>query len=288
MMKPDHPEHVRGNAGFTLVELLVVAVIGLVVIGGVLQVLISTQRVYTAQSAQMGSQQLVRAGVALLSGELRELSPREGDVRAMGQDALSVRVMRKLTVACGVTAGSPLEAIVLPMGPSLAPGDSVLVFADFDPDIWADDRWVLGEVTEVSPGTTPCPTDPAMPVVLGQGVRLALAPGGEGVRAGALLRTFDHVTYGLYQRADGSWFLGQQRGNGGWEPLLGPLRAPDPAAPLFRYFDANGGEIALAGPLSSPTTVRAIEVTVRSEGRTPGPGGRLLQDVLTTRIQLRN
>ncbi|HUF75760.1 MAG TPA: prepilin-type N-terminal cleavage/methylation domain-containing protein, partial [Longimicrobiales bacterium] len=68
----------RDRRGFTLVELLVVVVLGSLVLMAALQVLITNQRTYAAQNAVITSQQSTRIALEVLVNELRELSPSGG------------------------------------------------------------------------------------------------------------------------------------------------------------------------------------------------------------------
>ncbi|NNM03492.1 MAG: prepilin-type N-terminal cleavage/methylation domain-containing protein, partial [Gemmatimonadetes bacterium] len=86
--------NVQGRRGFTLVELLVVLVLGTFILLATYQTLATNTRVYAANSARTLGQQALRAGVAVLSGELREISPREGDLIEMGPDSLRIRAQR--------------------------------------------------------------------------------------------------------------------------------------------------------------------------------------------------
>ena len=61
------------RSGFTLVELLIVAVLGLIVVLSAGQILISNRQAYTAQTATVSGQQTTRMAVEVLFAELREL-----------------------------------------------------------------------------------------------------------------------------------------------------------------------------------------------------------------------
>ena len=94
--------------GFTLSELMIVAVLGSVMVGATYQIMLSSQRALTIQTAQV--QQTVRAGLDILFAELRELSRAEADILTMGTDRIEVRAMRAFGLVCGVDAsGSPLR-----------------------------------------------------------------------------------------------------------------------------------------------------------------------------------
>ena len=59
--------------GFTLVELMIGAVLGAFVVGATYEIMLSGQRAYTIQTAQLQGQQTVRAGINILFSELREI-----------------------------------------------------------------------------------------------------------------------------------------------------------------------------------------------------------------------
>ena len=92
----------RDRRGFTLVELMIVAVVGAMVVGATYQILLSSQRAYMIQSAQIQGRQTVRAGVDILFAELRELSRAEGDILTMGSDKIEFRAMRAFGLVCRI------------------------------------------------------------------------------------------------------------------------------------------------------------------------------------------
>ena len=77
----------RATRGFTLIELLVVVVVGSIVLLATLQVLLTNQRIYTAHNARVQGSQSTRAALAVLTSELREISPPGGDLLMMDVDS---------------------------------------------------------------------------------------------------------------------------------------------------------------------------------------------------------
>ena len=101
---------VGDRGGFTLVELLIVAVLGVIVVGATYQMILTSQRAYTTQTAQLQGQQTVRAGIDILFAELRELSGVEGDILEMNPDRIEIRAMRAFGLVCDVNpTGSPIR-----------------------------------------------------------------------------------------------------------------------------------------------------------------------------------
>ena len=263
----------RGDrSGFTLVELLIVAVLGVVVVGATYQMILTSQKAYTVQIAQMQGQQTVRAGIAILSVELRELSAVEGDILTMNPDEIKVRAMRAFGLVCNTNAtGSPI--LVKKIGRYFTSGDSILVFADNDPDVSGDDTILSGAVGSVSTGQTCTGTDTAQSLTV---PALVFALANDTVRLGAPVRGFTIYTYGLDLR-DGKYYLAREFG-GTIEPLVGPLSANGVS---FTYMDSNGVVT------TDPTAVSQIEVTLRSKSNVVNAGGPVM-DSLTTTIYLRN
>ena len=258
--------------GFTLVELLIVAVLGVVVVGATYQMILTSQIAHTTQTAQIQGQQTVRAGIDILFAELRELSGAEGDILEMNPDRIEVRAMRAFGLVCNVNpVGSPIR--VKKIGRYFASGDSIVVFADNDRTLSSDDTILSGAVASITEAETCTGTDTAQSLVVPE---LVAALTNDTVRLGAPVRGFMIYTYGLYS-VTGDYYLARQSG-GVTEPLVGPLSENGVS---FTYMD-SGGNVTI-----NPRAVSQIEVTLRSRSKVineRGPVG----DSLTTRIYLRN
>ena len=259
--------------GFTLVELMIVAVLGAVVVGATYQIMLSSQRALTIQTAQVQGQQTVRAGLDILFAELRELSRAEGDILTMGSDRIEVRAMRAFGLVCGVDpSGSPVRARKI--GRFFVLGDSVMVFADNDPGIASDDTILSGNVSSVDTTQTCSGADTAQSLSVGA---LATALANDTVRIGAPVRGFTIYTYGLYS-LDGDYYLARRDG-ATTARLVGPLSSNGVS---FIYRDSFGNVT------TNPRAVSQIEVTLRSESEVLDLQGRPVADSLTSTIYLRN
>lgn len=260
--------------GFTLVELLVVTVLGSIVVLVSLQILITNQRTYTAQSARIQGQQTTRAALDILTSELREISAQGGDLLALGPDSVTIRTVRKFGVTCSVSTSNPPQLTVLRVGSFLADDDSVFVFADNNTTVATDDAWIAARVTAADT-TQACGGQPAARLSFaGQGPRFTA----DSVRVGAPVRSFTRYTYGLYQ-IDGVSYLGR-RDTGPAVPLVGPVRPTDGVA--FRFMDANGTVTNV------PTNVRQIAITVRTASGVQTSLNTPVADSITARIYTRN
>jgi prepilin-type N-terminal cleavage/methylation domain-containing protein len=263
----------ENRRGFTLVELMIVAVLGAIVVGATYEIMLSSQRAHTIQTAQIQGQQTVRAGLDILFSELREISPSEGDILTMGSDQIEIRAMRAFGLVCGVSAtGSPLR--VKKIGRFFEDGDSIVVFADNDPDIASDDTILFGAVSSLDSTDTCSGADAAQSITVPALALAALA--NDTVRLGAPVRGFSVYTYGLFM-VDGEYYLGRESGVTA-APLVGPL-APNGVS--FIYMDELGDVTA------DPLAVAQIEVTLLSRSRVVNQRGPVA-DSLTTVIYLRN
>jgi prepilin-type N-terminal cleavage/methylation domain-containing protein len=269
----------RDRRGFTIVELLIVAVLGTLVVGATYQVLLTNQRTYTAQNAQIQSQQTVRAGLDVLFGELRELSRSGGDIQAFGGDSLKVRAMRKFGLACAVNVGAG-TIDVRKYSSWIEVNDSVVIYAENNTNSLSDDRWIKGQVS-ARDTTVLCGGQAAQRLTIPI-IASAASSGSprDTVRTGASLRTYTHYTYGLYT-IDGQPYLGRKNaGSSTATALVGPLKSATGLA--FRYLDT------LNAVTTTLANIAQIEVTLRTSTLVRGPNGGFVADSIKTRISLRN
>ncbi len=266
---------VRARYGFTLVELLVVVVLGTLLVMAAYNVLITHHRVYAVNNAQIQGQQIMRAGLDVLFGELREISTPGGDLVEMEEDRLSIRSQRAFGLVCDTDySASPEELTVIQMGSLFEAGDSIFVFADNDPERSSDDTW-LARVVQSVDHTATCEGRAAQTLSVTE-----LASTGDTVRVGAPVRAFERFAYGSFV-IDGETYLGRQpQGATNPDPLVGPVLPV--GGVVFRYLDA----------LEQVTTVAAevaqIEVTLRYESQVRTAAGQLVGDSLLARIYPRN
>jgi prepilin-type N-terminal cleavage/methylation domain-containing protein len=279
----------------TLMELLVAMMVGGVVMTAAYQILVASQRSSQRLAQRIDVQQNVRSAARYLSSALFELDASDGDIVALGPDAIRFRSMQWTGVLCDSPTASGLH-VVLPMRRGLLFGardpdsalDSILAFRAGDPATSTDDRWIVGGVENVADGAC---ADGSGALVLT--VKIPMEVGGAdsalvGVDAGAPLRGFQLEDLWLLQHWDGRWWLTQRRGNryGGWsaaQPIIGPLGSSG-----FRltFFDVTGLQTV------TPTDVASIDLAVVAASRQPARSGAgtlgYLHDSLSTRVALRN
>ena len=259
--------------GFTLIELMIVAVVGAMVVGATYQIMLSSQRALTMQTAQVQGRQTVRAGLDILFAELRELSRAEGEILTMESDKIEFRAMRAFGLVCSINpSGSPMR--VQKIGRFFESGDSIMVFADNRVEIASDDTILSGAVASIDTTETCSGGDAAQSLTV---PALVAAFATDTVRIGAPVRGFTIYTYGLYS-LEGDYYLARRSGTT-TAPLVGPLSSNGVS---FIYSDSFGNVT------TNPRAVSQIQVTLRSESKVLDAQGRPVADSLTTAIYLRN
>jgi prepilin-type N-terminal cleavage/methylation domain-containing protein len=266
--------------GFTLVEVLIAVVLLGIVMASLYRVLINNQRTYQAQSQRIDLQQNIRAAVAILPAELREIDATDNDIRAMSATSITIRAMRYLGIVCttpvlgGLVTPVPVTIRSTPFWGArdiVVATDSMLVYYDGNPDTRLDGK----------PGRT-------IMLNLGVGVGFPLPNIAGAIPLGAPLRGFETVTYQLYQPAgDTSYYIGMQPAGGTLQPLIGPVLSNGLS---FAYYDSTG---AVTG---DPKRVARIDFVVRARTAQPlrsetGTGTSTLAnavDSLSASVALRN
>ena len=272
--------------GFTLVELIIVALLGALLVMTAYQVLITNQQTYRVQNSKVQVQQSTRAAMDVLFGELREVSSQGLDIVNFDVDQIEFRAMRTVGAVCDVDMallGLIPTMTVRKVLDDFAAGDSIFVFADNDPFLTSDDTWIKASVTSVD--TTAVCTD-----VNGntyEATRMnftgqAAAFVADTVRDGAPMRDFTHLAYGLMEY-DGEDFLGRSENGGDWSPLVGPLAGADGRPGLeFVYLDADGNTTAVAADIAQ------VEIKIRSHSKVVDNDGAPVVDSLSSTIYMRN
>lgn len=261
--------------GFTLVELLVVVVLGGLLVLAIYQVLITNSRAYAVNNAQIQGQQSLRAGMEVLFGELREISADEGDLVGMGIDSVTIRAARAFGLVCATDYSvNPPTVTAYRIGPAVEAGDSIHIFADNLPDRARDDVWLTRAVQKVD-ATATCAGAPAQILTIPN-----LASTGDTVRPGAPLRTFETYTYGLISWG-GEEYLGRRISTAGTpDPLVGPLVPTRGVS--FLYLDSIGTVTTV------DTLVSQIEVTLRYQSPVRNVQNQVVRDSIVGRVHLRN
>jgi type II secretory pathway pseudopilin PulG len=272
--------------GFTLVELLIVTVLGMVILGAVFQVLITNRKMFTAQTATISGQQSTRMAIDILFAELREVSPSGGDILAMSDSTITVRLMRKFSIVCDTIWTEPQPQLVVmdSLGPVSVMGganvftdDSVFIFAENDEGIESDDVWLEAVISSTDDTAVCSPGE--------EGIMLEFQGqvgtfSGDEVQIGAPIRSYLNYRIGVANVSWGDRYLAVEDTSGSWQPMVGPLRETTPLS--FVYYDELGAVT------SDPAAVAGIEVTVRTGSKVLNSLGEFVSDSVTMLIHTRN
>jgi hypothetical protein len=254
---------VRVSRGASLVELVLTLGLGSVVLMAAGRVALSARRFWFAEREALAARHALRSAAAILTAELRAISPAAGDLLSGSDTAITIRAARGLYQSCRTSSGG--TALTVRRDDALAPAtpepgrDAVRVLLAADHD--SADRWLRAELASVA--STTCPDGaPAL--------RFLLEPGDSpeafaSVVPGAPVRLFETVTYRLYNDGSGAWWLGVRTWQGGsWaatSPLAGPFTPRTGLAVSFR--DGSGNIVP------PDSTVRAIGILLRVTGTAP-------------------
>jgi hypothetical protein len=298
----------NARGGFTLVELAVALVLGLMVGGLVHRILLHGQRLARAQAERMALQENVRVATLVLSAELGaigydEITPEapaalgypvavRSDLLAIAPGAVTYLAGRGQGRVCGLTSGPPSEILV--PGSSWAwlraprSTDSLLAFVESDPTTAADDAWIHLGVLSVAASSCPgggaaIAIRVAAPAQLDPAVLARIAPGSPVQLAEVMQMRY-------YESGGKSWF-GMRSVSAGEAitPVAGPLADSTAGARglTLLYRDAAGA------PTSDAAAVRAVDIALLGVTDQPIHGRdlrRALVDsfALSTSVALRN
>ena len=273
--------------GFTLIELLVVVVLMGIIGAALTRVLLNMQRASRAQSERVTLQGNLRAGIAFIPAELRDLSAQ--DIILADPDRIQYRAMRAAGVACDVSATQLTlrDALTFKYRDILADRDSAFVFVESEATMGSDDRWVPVGLTAVAAGNCPDGAPATVLTISNAGAAYAtytdtLAQ----IVEETPVRLFEHMEMGSYT-ADGRDWLGARSisaGEPSLQPVLGPLAAD---TGLKLTYHAAGG-----GATGTIANMRLINIRLIGETGVPissAYGGPVIHDdSINARVRLRN
>jgi hypothetical protein len=270
--------------GMTIAEVLVGLVVGVIVLGGIFQVMIVQGRAYGKQRELMDVRETSRGVVSLLSWELRQASSGGSALTVMTADSIGVRSVQGLGIICAKHATLPRYALWRTAGSIAATSYDSLLVAKMGQGTW--------RVVKISQVGTPaalavpaCSWPGARAPDLAIEVNVIAAADTLGVQVGAPVRTFRRTVYAEYQTG-GRWWLGRRVGAAAtFEQLTGPLLAPASGGVKFAYYDTLGVVTA------NPALVATVSATIRTESNKQYRMGTSVpqyqRDTLITKIALR-
>lgn len=281
----------RARHGFTIIEVIVVAIILAVVGGMLMNMLFKQQQFYNGTTDLMQLRGQLRQAEAILGSDLRGVSPVGGEITAMTDSSIDFRYTYGSSISC-IAPLNNASTLVLPprtraVGAPLTTwlnvpdtSDVVYILDDKNPNILSDDEWIERTITAptvATPGLCGAPyttaadlTTPSYQITLNTGLSSTT------VRQGAVVRFARNAHYSLYQSAnDGLWYLGYcnkacNPATNPISPIAGPFLAYFPADPLIRsgirfvYYDNVGAQIT---SMNDRARVSRISVVLRGQTR---------------------
>jgi|SRR5688572_4572658 len=274
-------------AGFTLVEMLVVTLIGSIVMGSIYKMITIQDNTTRQQYAIVQNNQNARMALAVLTSELKEMSARGGDVSIADSTLLEFRALRKGAVVC---YKDPANAYVdvWNFGDAFVSGDSVLIFADgANAGSMLDDTWTATQVRSannvVCPGANPLNTPRAQ--------RLTVTGSLMDVQVGGLTRSFERTTYNLVDDGNGFGVINRTVGNSVPVGIIDGLASVAEGGMHMRFIDSTSTVIPY-GQLRSAGVRRAdvMRIQVKVRGKSPAQvttTSNRFTDSLVTEIYVR-
>ena len=281
------PARYRGASsaprGFTIIELLVGLVVGLLVMGSVVQMMIVQGRGYRKQREIIDIRETARQATALLAGDLRLSGVGESPLAAMGANSIALRSPRGMGTICAKHATLARYGLWKTGGNILAgTDDSALVYQ------LGRDKWTKLKITAVGTpaamGVAACAWPGARPPDVVVEFAVGAKTDTSYIKVGAPFRNFRRVEYAEYQLNSRWWFGRRVGAAGSYEQLTGPLVAPASNGLAFVYYDTLGAVTA------NPAAVGSVAFTLRTESFKKTYVGNTYvyqRDSLTTKVALR-
>jgi prepilin-type N-terminal cleavage/methylation domain-containing protein len=270
--------------GFTLVEVLIVVVLGAVLMGSIYQMIIIQEKSTRQQYAIVQTNENAQAALSVLANDLKEISARDSDVIAVDSTDITVRAMRKAGIVC---AKGPGDAYidVWEIGAPFIGTDSVLVFADGTNLVSnSDDGWVKGTVTSATPAIGGCVGNP---LGVANTRRLILSSALANVGPGALVRSFVPTRYRLVDNGEWGELL-RTEGTGTETAIIEKLASNAEGGLRMRFYDSAGVAIPLANLTTRRFDIMRAQIKVTGKGvSTATTAGNRFRDSLTTQVYVR-
>lgn len=253
-------------AGFTLIEVMIVTLLGALVMGSVYQMINIQDKTTRLQYAIVQNNQNARMALAVMTADLKEISPRAGDVTHADSTVIQFRALRKAGLTCfRDPAFNYVDVNVL--GESFQAGDSVVIFTDgTDLRSALDDSWSALQISSVAAST--CATNPLAAATTQRltfnGSPLAVVSGG------ALVRSFVRTRYELVDNGEFGQIT-RSEGAAAAVPIIEGLARINEGGLHMRYIDSTSTAIpysALGATGARLSQIMRMEVKVRGKAAT--------------------
>jgi prepilin-type N-terminal cleavage/methylation domain-containing protein len=272
----------RVRGGFTMIEVLVALVVGMLVLSSVVQLLIVQGRGYRKQREQVDVRETAREAAELLSWDLRQAAVAGSPLAAMGSNTVTIRSFRGLGTVCGKHATLARYGLWKTGGNIQATVDDTALVYQLGRGQWNKLR-ITAVGTPAAMGVAACAWPGARPPDVVVEFAVTVSTDTSYIKVGAPFRSFRRVQYAEYQ-ANNRWWLGRKVGAAAaYELLTGPLLAPASNGLAFTYYDTLGAVTA------DPAAVGSVAFTLRTESfkTTPGSSSPYQHDSVTTKVAVR-
>jgi prepilin-type N-terminal cleavage/methylation domain-containing protein len=272
----------RDPRGFTMIEVIVSLVVGMIVLGSVVQLLIVQGRGYRKQREQVDVRETAREAAGLLSWDLRQAAVAGSSFAVMGSNAVTIRAFRGLGTVCAKHALLARYGLWKTGGNIQATVDDTALVYQIGRGQWNKLK-ITAVGTPAAMGVTACVWPGARPPDMVVEFAVTATTDTSYIKVGAPLRTFRRVQYAEYQQ-NNRWWLGRKVGAAAsYELLTGPLLAPASNGLAFTYYDTLGAVTA------NPAAVGSVAFTLRTESfkNTISTGSQYEHDSVTTKVAVR-
>jgi prepilin-type N-terminal cleavage/methylation domain-containing protein len=272
----------RDSRGFTMIEVIVSLVVGMIVLGSVVQLLIVQGRGYRKQREQVDVRETAREAAGLLSWDLRQAAVAGSSFAVMGSNAVTIRAFRGLGTVCAKHALLARYGLWKTGGNIQATVDDTALVYQIGRGQWNKLK-ITAVGTPAAMGVTACVWPGARPPDMVVEFAVTATTDTSYIKVGAPLRTFRRVQYAEYQQ-NNRWWLGRKVGAAAsYELLTGPLLAPASNGLAFTYYDTLGAVTA------NPAAVGSVAFTLRTESfkNTISTGSQYEHDSVTTKVAVR-
>jgi prepilin-type N-terminal cleavage/methylation domain-containing protein len=272
----------RVRGGFTMIEVLVALVVGMIVLSSVVQLLIVQGRGYRKQREQVDVRETAREAADLLSWDLRQAAVAGSRFAVMGANAVTIRSFRGLGTVCGKHATLARYGLWKTGGNIQATVDDTALVYQIGRGQWNKLR-ITAVGTPTAMGVAACAWPGARPPDVVVEFAVTASTDTSYIKVGAPFRTFRRVEYAEYQQ-NNRWWLGRKVGAApAYELLTGPLLAPASNGLAFTYYDTLGAVTA------NTAAVGSVAFTLRTESfkNTPGSSSPYQHDSVTTKVAVR-
>jgi Tfp pilus assembly protein PilW len=268
----------------TIAEVIVGLVVGVIVLGGIYNVMMVQGRAFGKQRELMDVRETSRGAVSLLAWELRQAASGGSAIAATTADSISLRAVQGLGIVCAKHATLPRYALWRTSGTIAATTDDSVLVGKI-----GQGTWRVMKVNQVSTpaalGVATCSWAGARAPDLAVEVTVTTAADTLGVAVGSPIRTFRRTVYAEFQTG-GRWWLGRRVGAAAtFDQLTGPLLPPASGGLSFAYYDTLGVVTA------TPALVATVRATIRTESYKQSRVGtgplQYQRDTLVTKVALR-